>query len=66
MQIPGMIEMRVDMIVVACCLIKFILSNFLSLNGQSVILFAKRGSVGFVDEAVINEKPSLQILSPGL
>jgi len=26
MQIPGMIEMRVDMIVVACCLIKFMLS----------------------------------------
>jgi exopolyphosphatase/guanosine-5'-triphosphate,3'-diphosphate pyrophosphatase len=28
MQIPGMIEMRVDMIVVASCLIKFILSQF--------------------------------------
>jgi exopolyphosphatase/guanosine-5'-triphosphate,3'-diphosphate pyrophosphatase len=28
MQIPGMIEMRVDMIVVACCLIKFILLHF--------------------------------------
>lgn len=27
MQIPGMIEMRVDMIVVACCLIRFILSQ---------------------------------------
>ena len=27
MRIPGMIEMRVDMIVVACCLIKFLLSN---------------------------------------
>jgi exopolyphosphatase / guanosine-5'-triphosphate,3'-diphosphate pyrophosphatase len=27
MQIPGMIEMRVDMIVVACCLIKHILSK---------------------------------------
>ena len=27
-QIPGMIEMRVDMIVVACCLVKFILDNF--------------------------------------
>lgn len=27
MQIPGMIEMRVDMIVVACCLIKFLLSQ---------------------------------------
>jgi len=26
--IPGMIEMRVDMIVVACCLINFLLSNF--------------------------------------
>lgn len=26
--IPGMIEMRVDMIVVACCLIDFLLSNF--------------------------------------
>ncbi len=28
MQIPGMIEMRVDMIVVACCLIKYILTQF--------------------------------------
>ena len=28
MQIPGMIEMRVDMIVVACCLIKFILDRY--------------------------------------
>jgi exopolyphosphatase/guanosine-5'-triphosphate,3'-diphosphate pyrophosphatase len=28
MLIPGMIEVRVDMIVVACCLIKFILSHF--------------------------------------
>lgn len=28
MQIPGMIEMRIDMIVVACCLVKFILDNF--------------------------------------
>jgi exopolyphosphatase/guanosine-5'-triphosphate,3'-diphosphate pyrophosphatase len=27
MQIPGMIEMRVDMIVVACCLIKFLLEK---------------------------------------
>lgn len=28
MQIPGMIEMRVDMIVVACCLIDFIITRF--------------------------------------
>jgi exopolyphosphatase/guanosine-5'-triphosphate,3'-diphosphate pyrophosphatase len=28
MQIPGMIEMRVDMIVVGCCLVKFILDSF--------------------------------------
>ena len=28
MVIPGMIEMRVDMIVVACCLVKFIIDNF--------------------------------------
>jgi exopolyphosphatase/guanosine-5'-triphosphate,3'-diphosphate pyrophosphatase len=27
MLIPGMIEMRVDMIVVACCLIKFLLNH---------------------------------------
>lgn len=26
-QLPGMIEMRVDMIVVACCLIRFVLNN---------------------------------------
>jgi exopolyphosphatase/guanosine-5'-triphosphate,3'-diphosphate pyrophosphatase len=28
MEIPGMIEMRVDMIVVACCLVRFILESF--------------------------------------
>jgi exopolyphosphatase / guanosine-5'-triphosphate,3'-diphosphate pyrophosphatase len=28
MQIPGMIEMRVDMIVVACCLVRFLLDKF--------------------------------------
>jgi exopolyphosphatase/guanosine-5'-triphosphate,3'-diphosphate pyrophosphatase len=28
MDIPGMIEMRVDMIVVTCCLIRFILSKY--------------------------------------
>lgn len=28
MQIPGMIEMRVDMIVVACCLVRYILSKY--------------------------------------
>jgi len=28
MKIPGMIEMRVDMIVVGCCLVKFILDSF--------------------------------------
>ena len=27
MQIPGMIEMRVDMIVVACCLVRYILAR---------------------------------------
>jgi exopolyphosphatase/guanosine-5'-triphosphate,3'-diphosphate pyrophosphatase len=28
MKIPGMIDMRVEMIVVACCLVKFLLDNF--------------------------------------
>ena len=28
MEIPGMIEMRVDMIVVACCLIRFLLDRY--------------------------------------
>ncbi|HTH54790.1 MAG TPA: hypothetical protein VL728_02010 [Cyclobacteriaceae bacterium] len=28
MKIPGMIDMRVDMIVVACCLVKFLLDSF--------------------------------------
>lgn len=28
MNIPGMIEMRVEMIVVACCLVRFILNNY--------------------------------------
>ena len=32
MQIPGMIEMRVDMIVVACCLVDFLIKNHSFLN----------------------------------
>jgi exopolyphosphatase / guanosine-5'-triphosphate,3'-diphosphate pyrophosphatase len=41
LQIPGMIEMRVDMIVVACCLIDFLLDrhkDFQSLRVSSYSL----------------------------
>ena len=44
MQIPGMIEMRVDMIVVACCLIRYVLSKH-SFNRIRVSTYALKEGV---------------------
>ncbi len=44
MQIPGMIEMRVDMIVVACCLIRYVLSRH-SFNRVRVSTYALKEGV---------------------
>src|SRR3989337_3372840 len=44
MQIPGMIEMRVDMIVVACCLVRYILSRH-SFNSIRVSAYSLKEGV---------------------
>ena len=50
LEIPGMIEMRVDMIVVACCLIKFLLdhSSFKAIRVSSYSL--KEGVLALLEE----------------
>ena len=50
LEIPGMIEMRVDMIVVACCLIKFLLdhSSFSAIRVSSYSL--KEGVLALLEE----------------
>ena len=52
MLIPGMIEMRVDMIVVACCLIKYLLENF-PFNRIRVSTYSlKEGVLSWLGKAV--------------
>jgi exopolyphosphatase/guanosine-5'-triphosphate,3'-diphosphate pyrophosphatase len=54
MQIPGMIEMRVDMIVVACCMIKYILSRH-PFNRIRVSTYAlKEGVLSTIINELIN------------
>ena len=59
MQIPGMIEMRVDMIVVACCLVRYILSrhtfNRIRVSGYSL----KEGVLASFIEAAKSVEPSI-------
>jgi exopolyphosphatase/guanosine-5'-triphosphate,3'-diphosphate pyrophosphatase len=59
MQIPGMIEMRVDMIVVACCLVRYILSHhvFNSIRVSSYSL--KEGVLASCIEAPKSVEPSI-------
>lgn len=53
MNIPGMIEMRVDMIVVACCLINYILNNH-SFNRIRVSTYAlKEGVLAWLKNPII-------------
>lgn len=46
MTIPGMIEMRVDMIVVACCLIRYMLENYSIKNIRVSTYSLKEGVLG--------------------
>ncbi|MEJ7647156.1 MAG: exopolyphosphatase [Chryseolinea sp.] len=56
LKVPGMIEMRVDMIVVACCLIRYILSKH-SFNRVRVSTYAlKEGVLSRLIEEVANLK----------
>ena len=59
MQIPGMIEMRVDMIVVACCLVRYILSHqtFSRIRVSSYSL--KEGVLASCIEAPKSVEPSI-------
>lgn len=55
MQIPGMIEMRVDMIVVACCLVKFLLEKH-TFNRIRVSTYSlKEGVLAYLSER-LNKK----------
>ncbi len=55
MAIPGMVEMRVDMIVVASCLINYVLRNF-NIGSISVSSFAlKEGVLHEISQDIINQ-----------
>lgn len=56
MKVPGMIEMRVDMIVVACCLVKFLLEAH-TFNRIRVSTYSlKEGVLSFLSEKIKKEK----------
>jgi exopolyphosphatase / guanosine-5'-triphosphate,3'-diphosphate pyrophosphatase len=50
MQIPGMIEMRVDMIVVACCMIEFLLEKYHFQRIRVSTYSLKEGVLAFLSE----------------
>lgn len=50
--IPGMIEMRVDMIVVACCLIRFILENHTFNNIRVSSYSLKEGALAYLSKTL--------------
>jgi exopolyphosphatase / guanosine-5'-triphosphate,3'-diphosphate pyrophosphatase len=52
MQIPGMIEMRVDMIVVACCLVKFLLDSHKFSRIRVSTYSLKEGVLAFLSEKI--------------
>jgi len=59
MQIPGMIEMRVDMIVVACCLVRYVLAHH-SFNRIRVSSYSlKEGVLASYIEAPKRVEPSI-------
>lgn len=59
MEIPGMVEMRVDMIVVAACLVKYIVDNFgitqIRVSSHSL----KEGMIYEIQQEMINQKNAL-------
>jgi exopolyphosphatase/guanosine-5'-triphosphate,3'-diphosphate pyrophosphatase len=54
MEIPGMIEMRVDMIVVACCLVRFIIENFSFARIRVSTYSLKEGVLASLTEKISN------------
>ena len=59
MQIPGMIEMRVDMIVVACCLVRYILSHHLFNRIRVSSYSLKEGVLASCIESPKSVEPSI-------
>ena len=56
MQIPGMIEMRVDMIVVACCLIKFLLKKHSFKRIRVSTYSLKEGVLSYLSDQMKTER----------
>jgi exopolyphosphatase/guanosine-5'-triphosphate,3'-diphosphate pyrophosphatase len=56
MLIPGMIEMRVDMIVVACCLVRYLLEKY-EFNRIRVSTYSlKEGVLSYLTEQILNDR----------
>jgi len=59
MEIPGMVEMRVDMIVVAACLVKYVIDNFgitqIRVSSHSL----KEGMIYEIQQEMINQKNAI-------
>jgi exopolyphosphatase / guanosine-5'-triphosphate,3'-diphosphate pyrophosphatase len=56
MQIPGMIEMRVDMIVVACCLVKFLLQKHAFKRIRVSTYSLKEGVLSYLSDQMKTER----------
>ena len=53
MEIPGMIEMRVDMIVVACCLVRYLLEKFSFSRIRVSTYSLKEGVLSYLTEQIL-------------
>lgn len=56
MKIPGMIEMRVDMIVVACCLIRFLLEKYSFSRIRVSTYSLKEGVLAHLTEEILHNR----------
>jgi exopolyphosphatase/guanosine-5'-triphosphate,3'-diphosphate pyrophosphatase len=56
MLIPGMIEMRVDMIVVACCLVRYLLENFSFSRIRVSTYSLKEGVLAHLTEQILQNR----------
>jgi exopolyphosphatase / guanosine-5'-triphosphate,3'-diphosphate pyrophosphatase len=56
MEIPGMIDMRVDMIVVACCLVRFLLEFYTFSRIRVSTYSLKEGVLSHLTEEILNHR----------
>jgi exopolyphosphatase/guanosine-5'-triphosphate,3'-diphosphate pyrophosphatase len=56
MLIPGMIEMRVDMIVVACCLVRYLLEKYSFSRIRVSTYSLKEGVLSYLTEQILNDR----------